>query len=386
MTLQPRPAPSDFHSRDSPAAAPHSCATSSPADKPRPLVGRDDDIAHLVMVACRPGTRVLMITGPAGVGKTALAQHLAFHLREHCPDSHAFVLIADDVSRMDEISSFPSVNDDSLLIATSRNSLPANENGVHQHVLAALAPQDATALATSIIRATRAFDPPEQVHHLAMLCARLPMALWLAAGRAAARPLMPLAAIIEDLRAESTPWLALTAGTEHHDETLQAVLTSCYNALPASLARAARLLASHPGPGFPAALARVVLGGPAGQVNAALHALEAAHWVESPRPGRYRLPTAAREFAAGQAEIEEKPDDLRHLVERVARWYLSTAIAVAGEVHASSDARHVMNCWLADERINLLAVIEATRAYQLPELMEDLSQALHALTGLVNFN
>lgn len=45
-----------------------------------PLIGRDSDLAQAKVLALRPATRLLTICGPAGVGKTRLAQTLAHEL------------------------------------------------------------------------------------------------------------------------------------------------------------------------------------------------------------------------------------------------------------------------------------------------------------------
>jgi hypothetical protein len=57
----------------------------------------------------------------------------------------------------------------------------------------------------------RAGDDEHELVELAGLCARLPLALRIAAERAAARPKMPLAELIQDLRGESLLWDALSA-------------------------------------------------------------------------------------------------------------------------------------------------------------------------------
>lgn len=444
MRYEPGPAPFSSHgpapspgsrSRVQPPGTHHGSAGAScpPSAVPRVLVGREDDIAHLVALARLPTTRVIVITGPAGVGKTALALHVAQRLREHFPDGDAFIdlqascgappmpptqhlnpaassthsrpprpahrrlLIADDVGGIDQISSLMPAGDHSLLIATSRNPLPALGESVKQHNIAPLSSQDATALVAGITRTIRTLDSSEQLQHLAALCAGLPLALWIAAERATARPLMPLAAVLEDLRTESSPWLDLAASTERPQETLRTVLTCCYNALPASLSHGMRLLAGHPGPDFSASAARVVLHRPIEQTQALLDALAAMHWVENPSRGRYRLPTAVRSFAADRAHIEEKPDDHRRLVERIGLWYLHTAHAAAVEIQAPtftaqttcspsagvSDGRTCARCWFADERANIHAAAHAAQAHHLGELSSDLSHALGKLTELV---
>jgi predicted ATPase len=63
-------------------------------DQPRtatPLVGRDSDMATLVLLLVRSGIRLLHLTGPAGVGKTRLARAAAEAVADQFDDGTVFV-------------------------------------------------------------------------------------------------------------------------------------------------------------------------------------------------------------------------------------------------------------------------------------------------------
>jgi DNA-binding SARP family transcriptional activator len=65
-------------------------ATLLPRD-PAAFTGRADDVRELTQALTRGGERLAIVTGPVGVGKTALAVHCAHRLREQFPDGQIFI-------------------------------------------------------------------------------------------------------------------------------------------------------------------------------------------------------------------------------------------------------------------------------------------------------
>ena len=59
-----------------------------------PLVGREREVTTLVDLLCRPGVRLITLTGPGGVGKTRLALEAAARLESAFDDGAVFVPLA----------------------------------------------------------------------------------------------------------------------------------------------------------------------------------------------------------------------------------------------------------------------------------------------------
>ena len=123
-----------------------------------------------------------------------------------------------------------------------------------------LADAEAQELLTRRLGAQRVAADPGRRRELIGLCARLPLALSIAAARTASQPGLSLAALAAELRDARGPLDALDAG--HAAADVRAVLSWSYRQLDPATARLFRLLGLHPGPDVSAAAAASLAGLP----------------------------------------------------------------------------------------------------------------------------
>ena len=105
--------------------------------------------------------------------------------------------------------------------------------------------------------AGRAGREPDAIDEIIDGCARLPLALTIAAARAATSPGFPLAVFAADLREAGHALDQFDGDDEATD--IRAVFSWSYRALSPDTARMFRLLGLHPGPDMTAAAAALIV-------------------------------------------------------------------------------------------------------------------------------
>lgn len=227
----------------------------------------------------------------------------------------------------------------SLVIVTSRSRLSglAVRDGARRLTLGTLPEREAVALLRAVTAGYRPADDERQLAELARLCAQLPLALRIAAERAASRPHMRLADLIDDLRDESALWDALSTGDGEEAEAVRTVFAWSYRALPDQAARLFRLLGLHPGPEFGLHSATALAGLTTSRTRQLLDSLVGAHLLEQTAPDRYQFHDLLRAYATDQAHHEEPPAMREAALRRVLEWYLHTADAAQNWINPAED-------------------------------------------------
>jgi hypothetical protein len=186
----------------------------------------------------------------------------------------------------------------SLVLVTSRNQLAGLAAAERARLLTVdvLAHDESVQLLTDRLGARRAAAEPEAVDEIARLCAHLPLALTVAAARAAVRPGFPIASLAADLRDTAGRLDALDSGDP--GASVRAVFSWSYQQLSAEAARMFRLLGLHPGPDIsvPAAASLAAVEKP--EARRLLGELARGCLIAEHIPGRYAFHDLLRAYAA----------------------------------------------------------------------------------------
>ncbi|MFD3486002.1 ATP-binding protein [Streptomyces sp. NPDC058665] len=333
---------------------------------------------------------VFVIAGTAGAGKTSLALRWAHRLRDQYSDGHLYVnlrgydagepltardvlpqllialglpaaavpdstqaaaalyrsvladrkvlIVLDNAATVAQVRPLLPGNANCLTVVTSRGRLSglSVRDGAYRLTLGTLPEQEAVALLREVTADFRT-DPEDELIELARMCAHLPLALRIAAERAADRPHMRLQELISDLRDESALWDALSTGDEEEAEAVRAVFAWSYQALPPDAARVFRLLGLYPGPEFGIGAAAALTGLSVRRTRQLLDVLAGAHLLMQKAPDRFEFHDLLRAYAGDEAQREESPEGRSAALRRTLDWYLHTADAAQGWIMPAED-------------------------------------------------
>jgi tetratricopeptide (TPR) repeat protein len=223
-----------------------------------------------------------------------------------------------------------------LVLVTSRNQLTglAAAEGAMPLALDLLTGEEAEELLAARLGGDRLAADRAAARELTGLCARLPLALAIAAARAATQPALPLADLAAELRDAGGRLDALDAGDPA--ASVRAVFSWSYQQLDAAAARMFRLLGLHPGPAIGAPAAASLAGLPLRQARAVLTELTRAHLLAEPAPGRFAFHDLLRAYAAERAQADEDDAGRHAAVHRMLDHYLHTAFPAALLIHPTN--------------------------------------------------
>ncbi|WP_328911851.1 MULTISPECIES: AfsR/SARP family transcriptional regulator [unclassified Streptomyces] len=214
-----------------------------------------------------------------------------------------------------------------VVVVTSRNQLAGlvAAEGAVPVTLDLLSDCESHDLLARRLGPERTAAEPEATAALVDLCARLPLALSIAAARAVLAPRLSLADLVTALHDVRGRLDTLDIGDPTTD--LRAVFSWSYAHLAPAAARMFRLLSTHPGPDITAPAAASLTGVPATDARRALGDLIRARLVVEHTPGRYTFHDLLRAYAAELAATYDTDEQRKAAVLRVLDHYLHTSYA-----------------------------------------------------------
>ena len=254
-------------------------------------------------------------------GRTALYRSLL--------DGASMLIVLDNARNVAQVRPLLPGSPGSLVLVTSRNELTGlvAAEGARPLTLEVLSEAEAHEMLARRLGRDRVAAEPEAAAEIIEYCARLPLALSIAVGRAAGRPKRPLAELAAELRDVRGRLDALEADDAVTD--VRAVLSWSYDQLSETGACMFRLLGLHPGPDISLSAAASLGGVSRAQAGAALRELTRTHMVAEYLPGRFTFHDLLRFYAVDRAERQDPEADRRAAVHRVLDHYLHTAVAAS---------------------------------------------------------
>ncbi|GLZ34309.1 hypothetical protein Lesp02_64960 [Lentzea sp. NBRC 105346] len=340
------------------------------------FVGRSEQLRELdAMLTSSDGTMVISaLGGTPGIGKTALAVHWAHRVADRFPDGQLYVnlrgfdpsgapktpeeairgfldafkvpreriphsadqqaalyrelmagkrvlLILDNARDADQVLPLLPAGSGCSVVVTSRDTLTelTEKHSARRLVLDVLGEEDAAALLARHLGRERVDVEPDALAELIDRCARLPLALTIAAATAA-HSSFALSGLSEELRDEQARLDALDTGDPLTD--VRTVFSWSYQQLSPPAARVFRLLGEHRGPDISLNAAASLCGSSRMETAALIDELVRSALLSQTAPGRYAFHDLLRVYALGL------PDEGRHAAtHRVLDHYLHSAYA-----------------------------------------------------------
>ncbi len=339
------------------------------------FVGRNRELEHLdALLDPARGCRLVLISGTAGVGKTALALRWSHRVREQFPDGQLYVnlrgfdtrrppaqtltvlqhflrslglepsalpddadeagalfrsqladrrvlIVLDNAASAEQVRPLlPGITSCPVLL-TSRNRLPSliAYEGARLLQLAPLLPDEATALLRR--RLTRSASDAT-IARLAERCAYLPLALRLSAAQLICHDQLAVADYVAQLASGDV--LSLLERDIDDEVAVSSAFGVSYRAVSASGQHLFRMLGLIPGPDFTMPAAAALVGRDEAALQAPLAELIAANLVSEYLPRRYMLHDLLRSYAERICAREEEAVDRQAAARRLIHFYDQT--------------------------------------------------------------
>lgn len=413
---------------DQPEAPTGSRDAATPAELPRDIgdfTGRDGVVRRMCDLLGDIGRQapvVVSIFGKPGVGKTALAIHVAHRLRSLFPAGQLYaslgagrrqpadpadvlagflrglgvpgptipvrleeraalyrsllaerpiLLVLDDVADEAQVRPLLPGQPPSAVVLTGRRRLVGLEDATVVD-LGLLRPEETQDLLGSIAGVDRLLAEPAAATTIGEQCGHLPLAVRICGARLVARPEIPLSDLARRLTDEQRRLAELAAG----DLDVRSSFAVSYRALPGPHRRAFRLLGLLGTPDFAPWLAAAVLGAERHDADEILQRLVDDQLLDVAGRDdadqiRYRLHDLLRLYAGERLAAEEPAGTTSAALRRAVAAATTAAEIQTGALRAGGNV-----AWLAAERTALVTLVEQSFQHGCTELGWRLAAAL----------
>jgi tetratricopeptide (TPR) repeat protein len=403
----------DVHVTESPGPAAVGMIRTLPRDTVA-FTGRDKEVDEVLKGAEGQGLAVHVIDGMAGVGKTALAIHLAHKLADRFPDGQLFLplhahtlgqnplepaealvfmlaatgvaashipagldaraamwrdrvagkkvlLILDDAVGYQQVEPLLPATAGCLVLVTSRRRLTALHTA-ETSSLVTLPEDQAAELFTLLARRQVEGTEAESVNQVIALCGCLPLAIALLAGRLRHHPSWSVANLAADLEGARDRLGELQA----EEVNVAAAFDLSYRGLSPDRQRFFRHLGLHPGIELEPHASAALTGVDVKLARGHLDALYDYHLLDELVHGRYRMHDLVRMYTRGRADDDGLDDRLGAITRLFTHYEKTAGLAdglLAGEHRPGATESGLSNrddafTWMQTERANLLACTE----------------------------
>jgi DNA-binding SARP family transcriptional activator/tetratricopeptide (TPR) repeat protein len=384
------------------------------------FVGREAQLESLDALAGQSGA-IALVTGTAGVGKTALAVHWAHRIVDQFRDGQLYVdlrgydprqpvrpidalagflralgvpssqvpidedeasalfrtvlvnrrvlVVLDNARSAHHVQSLLPGGSGCMSLVTSRDRLGAlvARNGARRVPLDVLPVRDAVALIRAIVGPDIVDSDPDAAELLARRCAHLPLALRVSAANLLDHSGRTLAEHAEMLAGRQR---FAELSVDDGEVAVGAALDQSYATLPGQAQRLYRLLGLVPGPDVTVEAVAALADEIPAHARDLLDRLISAHLVDPYTPGRYRQHDLLRAHAASLADRRNDQEAIS-AVERLFAWYVATAGAAVSTLYphvirlpsvrapaVDGPDRATALAWLDAEILNLVAAAD----------------------------
>ncbi|WUH99079.1 tetratricopeptide repeat protein [Spirillospora sp. NBC_00431] len=373
--VQARDVSGGIHFYDTPTAS----EVPQQLPRPGPFVNRADTLAALDEGA---HGGVTIVSGPAGIGKTAVALHWAHEKVDDFPDGQLYLdlqghsaagpirplealgrfirafgvpegavpvelaeraalfrsmaarrrllIVLDDAYSAAQVSPLLPGTGGSAVVVTSRWRLAGLVmRGARGVQVRPLTHDEALELLSVALGTERIQREPSMADDLVDQCGRSPLAVSIVAARLATRPHWPLARMVRALAHERQRLTVLSTQNVGDDMTVRAALELSYQNLPEPAQRLYRMLGIHPGRIFDSRMAAALADIPVHAAEEGLDLLAQVNLLDDLPHGKYRFHNLVRLHALELAEENEAEAERDEGIRRLTEWMVIAALAAS---------------------------------------------------------